>query len=191
MDVCWVDDLTFICEGCEGYAPSGPWQTEFTVADFEGDINGSIINNGYSHPWYVDSSEKHGGSYGYASRSITHNQESRFDVRLDQLPSRTGTLKFWVKCDSEGYYDKMRIYLNGQNVINTWVTSWGEFSINFTPSHSYVRFDYDKDCCVNRGRDRCWVDDITAVCPGDTYCGAGNAPSSSDDAPNGEGAVNE
>jgi hypothetical protein len=108
--------LTFLCSSCEGYEGTGS-SAFLLVADFEEDPNTTLLRNTYAHAWYRSANTRHGGSYSFASAAITHNMESRFDVRTDEMPSRTGTLKFWVACSTESYWDKMKIYRNNQLMV--------------------------------------------------------------------------
>ena len=110
--------------------------------------------------WSVQGSTVYSGSFAAASGTISHNQSSTMKA-IVTCPV-AGTVSFAYKVSSEGNYDYLRFYVDGQQQ-GAWSGSAGWSIANYpisTGQHT-LQWSYTKDYSVNSGSDKAWVDLIS------------------------------
>lgn len=110
-------------------------------------------------PWSVQGSTVYSGAFAAASGGISENQSSTMKVVVS-CPS--GTVSFAYNVSSEGNYDYLRFYIDG-NQQDAWSgeTGWGMASYPITTGQHTLQWSYTKDGSVNSGSDKAWVDSIS------------------------------
>lgn len=131
------------------------------VFDFEDALVPQVFENNASHPWIIDNSTSHQGTYSLRSASISDNQASAFTISLST--SSPDTVSFYVKVSSESNYDFFKFYIDEEEKVSlsgTTNTSW-QFKQFVIPAGSHVlKFEYSKDYSSAYGSDAAWIDDL-------------------------------
>jgi len=117
-----------------------PWE-------FEGNQDWEIVQEAYD------------GDYAAKSGTISHGQVSTIFIELDV--AQEGEISFWKKISSEGNYDWLRFYIDGQE-MGLWSgdVDWSEETFNVSTGSHEFKWEYDKDGSVSSGDDCAWVDEI-------------------------------
>ena len=132
-----------------------------TVIDFESEkIEPFYWLNLGNQPWMLDSAM--GANDSLASvraGKITNNQNSAIETIIN---SQGGLLRFDFMTDSEGNYDKLRIYVNGieKNVWSGQMTDFSTYQLYLEPGMQRIKWEYRKDASAARGEDTAWLDNI-------------------------------
>lgn len=111
-----------------------------------------------AQPWRVDSSVFHSTPGAARSGSISDNGSTILQTSF----TGAGTLSFWWKVSSEGYYDKLHVILDGTQLDEiSGEYGWVQKTINVTGTGLHtVQWKYDKDVSVANGSDCGWIDDV-------------------------------
>lgn len=108
--------------------------------------------------WAANEAEKYAGARSAKAGGITHNQTTSFEITI-YCPA--GDITFWRKVSSEGGWDFLRFYIDG-NEVDTWSgeEDWDQESFAIQAGLHTFRWTYTKDGSVSNGQDTAWVDDI-------------------------------
>jgi hypothetical protein len=134
---------------------AGLFSEDFETADYT-QFNWNSIS---SFPWTIDATEFYEGMYSSVSANIGDNELSTMEIDIDVLSP--GDISFMKKVSSEGGYDFLKFYIDGQ-LEGEWSgeVSWSAetFSVG-TGQHTFT-WVYEKDGSVSDGSDAAWVDYI-------------------------------
>ncbi len=172
MSIDPVDDKTFWYTQ-EYYSADGTnWNTRigsFTVAGIPlPGIADAVDNTALTYTlsgdadWEADTSVYYYDNDSAKSGTITHNQDSTFQVSVNYSAAKK--LKFYWKVSSESNYDYLRFYID--NVEQTQIsgtTSWAQLIYNLSSGTHTLKWSYTKDYSVSSGSDCGWVDKIEIV----------------------------
>ena len=110
-------------------------------------------------PWRIDT-----GTYSTAPGSARSGVISdNGSTSLTTTVQGKGTLTFKWKVSSEGYYDKLHLFIDGQEIVSDFSGSrgWETYTRTITSDGSHtVEWRYTKDGSVSSGSDCGWVDDV-------------------------------
>jgi hypothetical protein len=130
------------------------------VEDFEtGDFSAlNWVHDGATH-WSIVSDVVQSGQYAIRSGAITHYQVSILEVQFNMTTA--GTIRFDVKTSTEPNNDRLRFYVNNNN-INNWSgeTNWTTVECNVPAGNNTLRWSYQKDASGTQGQDAVWIDNI-------------------------------
>ena len=109
--------------------------------------------------WQIDNNESYEGEYSVASGSINHNQST--SLVLNSEDRAAGTISFFTKTSTEGSYDFLKFYVDGEEQMSwSGEVSWEEYMVNVSEGVHEYKWTYAKDQGVQSGSDKCWVDFI-------------------------------
>ncbi|RLC50055.1 MAG: hypothetical protein DRH79_08160, partial [Candidatus Cloacimonadota bacterium] len=131
----------------------------YTNEGFEsGDFESLDWVMGGSADWII-STDAIEGTYSAQSGDIGNSQHSELSVTLDILDD--GDISFYRKVSSEGYWDYLEFYING-NLQEEWsgTIGWGQVTFPVQAGTRTFKWSYDKDGSVSTGNDCAWIDDI-------------------------------
>ena len=110
-------------------------------------------------PWRIDT-----GTYSTAPGSARSGVISdNGSTSLTTTVQGKGTLSFKWKVSSEGYYDKLHLFIDGQEIVSDFsgTRGWETYTRTITADGSHtVEWRYTKDGSVSSGSDCGWVDDV-------------------------------
>ncbi|MGM0566816.1 MAG: C25 family cysteine peptidase [Bacteroidota bacterium] len=109
--------------------------------------------------WYITEEPVFEGDYALASGEISDNQESLLEISYEVMFD--DTISFYRKVSSEGGYDYLRFYIDGEEK-GSWAgeLGWQKVSYPVTAGEHTFTWKYIKDGYVSSGEDRAWVDFI-------------------------------
>ena len=112
-----------------------------------------------SEEWYITEEPVFEGDYALASGEISDNQESLLEISYEVMFD--DTISFYRKVSSEGGYDYLRFYIDGEE-HGSWAgeLGWQKVSYPVTAGEHTFTWKYIKDGYVSSGEDRAWVDFI-------------------------------
>ena len=109
--------------------------------------------------WQIDDNQVYEGDYSVASGAINHNQSTT--LVLNSEDRAAGTISFFTKISTEGSYDFLKFYVDGEEQKNwSGEVNWEEYMVNVTEGEHEYKWTYAKDQGVESGSDKCWVDFI-------------------------------
>ncbi|WP_243113826.1 PKD domain-containing protein [Desulfofundulus salinus] len=139
--------------------PVGSGTQQYTITE---DFEDTSYNFSFSGDWVRSTNQRHGGSYSFKSNSIGHSQttSTQFNVTIPS-GATDGRISFWHLVKSEANYDFLRIYIDGNRVVNrSGDGSWQYYEQALSPGEHTVKFEYTKDGSVSSYDDSAYVDDI-------------------------------
>lgn len=133
--------------------------------------------------WFITDAEKYEGDYSAQSASIGNSSSS--SLVIDYEAGSDASISFYKKVSSEGNYDFLRFYIDGQEQ-DAWSgeVEWSKSEYELSEGLHTFKWEYSKDVGVTGGSDAAWVDyivfppmalpsiemEITAeICDGQTY----------------------
>jgi uncharacterized repeat protein (TIGR01451 family) len=130
------------------------------VEDFEtGNFNKFAWQMGGNAGWTITTSAVQQGSYSAQSGVIDDDQTSELYLEANVLVN--DTISFYRKVSSEGGYDYLKFYVDGQ-ALGSWdgTVSWGKVSYPITAGQHTFKWSYEKDYSTSSGSDAAMVDYI-------------------------------
>ena len=113
-----------------------------------------------AYPWViVDGDEAYEGNFASKSADITDDGSTTME--LDYAVVADGEISFYYKVSSEGNYDYLKFYING-NEQGSWSgdVDWTEAIFDVAAGNNIFKWEYSKDGSVSSGEDCAWVDFI-------------------------------
>ncbi len=158
-----------------GYSVQEPFAATvgLIVEDWEtGDMSQYEWQTGGNADWTITSGEAYEGTYSARSGSIGDSQNSWLSLEYDVFAD--GTISFMYKVSSEGSYDYLRFYIDG-NEMASWSgeEGWSEAVFDVTAGVHTFKWQFDKDYSVGGGEDCGWIDFIIMPPPPVTTAFAG------------------
>lgn len=113
-----------------------------------------------SFPWTFTSETAASGTVSLRSNgNISHNDLS--DITLQYTLTHPDSIRFHYKVSSEGNYDKLKIYIDNEEVFNTsGEVDWTPLALPVSEGSHSFRFSYEKDYSVSHNSDCAWIDNI-------------------------------
>jgi hypothetical protein len=163
-DTAWIDDI--VIESPEsGGGDTGGWDDDFETGNF----NDNPWTLGGSANPVVQSSTSHNGYYAAKFGTISHNQNSYFEISDVEAIGSNSSITFWYKVSSENRYDFFNFYVNGSRVVHeSGNKNWTEYIYDLSEGTYTFKWEYKKDYSVSSGSDTAWVDDIVFITEGTT-----------------------
>lgn len=113
--------------------------------------------------WMIDSTIAQNGFQSLRADSITHNQRAEIEFTADFAEN---SLSFWSKTSTESCCDRLRVYVDGLQVISrSGSQDWIKHDVAISSGIHTIRFAYTKDGSVNTGSDTVWIDNIRFIVP--------------------------
>ncbi len=114
---------------------------------------------GGSADWTLVTDSPYEGVYCARSGNITHSQTTDLEVTVSATGD--GNITFYRKVSSEGNYDYLRFYIDG-NLQEQWsgVVPWGQVSYPVAAGIHTYKWVYYKDNIVTSNEDCAWIDYI-------------------------------
>lgn len=110
-------------------------------------------------PWFISSTQPYAGDVCSESGDISDDQLTAMAMSVNVLEA--GEITFSRRLSTEGSYDFLRFYINGQEMAEwSGELSWEEVSYPVNPGQTTFSWIYEKDFIVSAGADACWVDEI-------------------------------
>ncbi|MBM3436046.1 MAG: T9SS type A sorting domain-containing protein, partial [Bacteroidetes bacterium] len=111
--------------------------------------------------------------YCVKSGDINDNQNTWLSLEYDIFGN--DSISFWYKVSSEGSYDYLRFYIDG-NELSSWSgdVAWQRIAFPVTAGTHIFKWQYDKDYSVSSGSDCAWVDFVVLPAPPMTTAYAGS-----------------
>ena len=128
------------------------------VEDFElGELDPSLWTNNSSTPWTRSTDSPYEGNYCMKSGGISDNSET--ELSLNYIVSENDNISFFYKVSSEGNYDKLHFYIDGQEK-DTWSgnVAWNRAEYSVRSGQHTFTWKYTKDQSVSSGDDCAWID---------------------------------
>ena len=113
------------------------------------------------YPWYIDSVETnaHSGKCSARSAKIRGRQLSVLRLPLNSLSD--DTVSFWVKTSTEGSYDYLYFFIDGEKVAQwSGMTQWMHCKFALSRGSHMLTWQYEKDDETSSGQDAVWIDDL-------------------------------
>ena len=113
------------------------------------------------YPWYIDSVEAnaHSGKYSARSAKIRGRQLSVLKLPLHTIAD--DTLSFWVKTSTEGSYDILSFFIDGEKVAQwSGMMQWTRCKFALARGAHMFTWQYEKDDETSSGQDAVWIDDL-------------------------------
>ena len=107
--------------------------------------------------WLVDVSEASAGSGSIRSGIISNSQHSSV-VFSGLFPA--GTFYFDAKVEAESCCDKLKVYVDGVQLLTISAADWSSQSISLDAGEHSIEWRYYKDGSVSIGRDAAWIDNV-------------------------------
>lgn len=116
--------------------------------------------SGYSN-WYIDSSNKTEGLYSARSGNLYYINAVSSTINRTVTVGSNSTLSFDWRVSSEGGWDYLSFYLNGNwiNSISGGV-NWQNQTYSLQPGVNQLQWTYSKDYSVTSGSDAGWIDNV-------------------------------
>ena len=124
-----------------------------------GDFSSFAWQNTSPTPWTIVSNESFNGSYSAKSGSIGNNTSTELSLSMEVLSE--GVISFYRKVSSESGYDKLKFYIDGEE-MGSWSgnVSWAQVSYDVSVGSRTFKWSYEKDVSLTGGSDSAWIDDI-------------------------------
>ncbi|MCP5462452.1 MAG: beta-propeller fold lactonase family protein [bacterium] len=153
-----VDHIVIDFDETAFVMPSQGYSDDFETGDFS--AQAWTFTGSSNRFWNITTDEKYEGSYSaQGPTSLTDSQNSSMFLTVD-IPEAT-TISFYYKLETESCCDKLRLYVDGNLVLNVGgYSGWTFFSTPLTVGTHNLQFMYYKDGSVCSGRDTVWVDKI-------------------------------
>lgn len=147
---------------CAAYADENEYNLKvgLIVEDWEsGDFSSFGWETSGSEEWYVTEDPVFEGTFASAAGDIGDGQQSEMSITYEVMYE--DTLSFYRKVSSEGGYDYLRFYIDG-NEVGAWAgeLDWQKVSFLVSAGEHTFTWEYDKDGSVSNGEDCGWVDFI-------------------------------
>ena len=116
--------------------------------------------NQYTHPWTVVSENPYEGNYCAKSGDINDSQQVELSIVLDVQAD--GEVSFYKKVSSEHDYDKLKFFIDG-NEMGNWSgeVAWSKETFNIPTGRHTLNWTYKKDYAASSGSDCVWIDYIS------------------------------
>ncbi len=129
------------------------------VEDFEtGDFSSYAWTFGGDANWGMETTEVYEGAYSAVSGDISDDQTSSLEITLDVTTD--DSISFYKKVHSEGGYDYLRFYIDG-NLQDEWSGESDTWTLHGYPvtigTHTF-KWAYEKDFSVSSDFDCGWID---------------------------------
>lgn len=109
--------------------------------------------------WARTNTVYHTGTYGYKSKTITHNQSSVLQMTVNL--TEEGSISFWYKVSSEGGYDFLKFCIDGtEKLKESGMVDWKQVSYPLTAGAHTLKWIYSKDGSVSSYQDSAYIDDV-------------------------------
>lgn len=132
----------------------------FNNGDFEKG-NLSDWNTSGNANWYIDSSNKHEGSYSARSGNMWELNNVSSTLQRSVTTGANSSLSFWWMVSSESSYDYLRFYLDGTHQAGiSGGVNWQQMQYNLGAGNHNLQWIYSKDFSVTSGSDAGWIDDL-------------------------------
>jgi len=131
------------------------------IEDFEsGDFTSFDWQMGGTEGWEIITQDPFNGMYCSKSGDIGDYASSKLIISLFVIAD--DEISFARKVSSEGTYDFLRFYIDG-NKVDEWSgeEEWEIVTFDIEPGQHSLIWSYEKDISVSTGNDCGWVDDIT------------------------------
>ena len=128
------------------------WETgDFTKYDWQ---------TGGDQPWLINDNNPYEGNYDAMSNTIGNDETSELFIEYQLMTN--DTISFHKKVSSEGSYDYLKFYIDGE-LKNEWSgtsDNWTRESYPVEPGLREFRWVYEKDYSQIGGEDKAWIDNI-------------------------------
>ncbi len=110
--------------------------------------------------WTIDSTNAYAGRFCARSGEIGDEQSTSLMITVDIASD--GEVSFYRKISSEGTYDKLQFYVDG-NEICSWagLMEWEKVVQPIGSGKHTLEWKYSKDFMMSAGEDCAWVDNVT------------------------------
>lgn len=128
---------------------------------FEAALSASWVSGG-SATWARVTNAARSGARALSNGDIGDSQSTW--VERDIVMVASGTVKFWVKTDTEAGYDFLRFRVDGSQQ-GEWSgnTAWTLVSVNVAAGAHTLRWTYSKDGSASTTADAVWIDDVYQI----------------------------
>ena len=110
-------------------------------------------------PWFISSNQPYSGDVCSESGDISDDQLTAMAMSVNVL--EPGEISFSRRVSSEGSYDFLYFYINGQQQAEwSGELPWEEMSYAVNAGPAVFSWVYQKDFIVSSGQDAAWVDEI-------------------------------
>ena len=111
------------------------------------------------YAWTVVAENPYEGHYCAKSSGISHSEAT--SMSLTVLVGQESPMSFYYRVSSEGNYDKLHFYIDG-NERNNWSgeVGWTQASYQLTAGTHVLKWEYTKDSSVSSGSDCAWIDNV-------------------------------
>jgi len=133
--------------------------------------------------WFITDQNPYEGEYCVQSADISDNQQTSLEITYEV--GTAGTLSFYKKVSSEGDWDYLRFFIDGEEKASwSGEVAWSMEEYELSVGQHTLKWQYDKDGNTSEGADAAWVDYIVfppmalpsivmeteaEICAGDTY----------------------
>jgi hypothetical protein len=150
-DCGWVDNVEWIPEG-ESPTPPPPSESLPDALDTT-----LVFGTGGDIAWFYQTLTSYYNGDAAQSGGINNNQESWMETTV----TGPGALSFYWKVSSEGNYDFLDFYIDGdrQNRISGSI-DWQQMNYTISSGSHHLEWRYTKDSSVSSGSDCGWVDKV-------------------------------
>ncbi|NPD46239.1 S8 family serine peptidase [Lentimicrobium sp. S6] len=109
--------------------------------------------------WFITDAEQFEGNFSAQSAAIGHNSSSSFVLEYEA--GSDASISFYKKVSSEGNYDFLRFYIDGQEQ-DAWSgeVEWSMSEYDVSEGVHTFEWTYSKDGSATGGSDAAWVDYI-------------------------------
>ncbi len=137
------------------------WEEQEEIETLDESFEGGSLSPFWIGSWIIDSKAR-SGSGSLKSNDIDNSQSAAAEVRV--RVSLASEISFYRKVSSEGGYDKLSFYINGnQPPEASWSGSeeWAEMSYPIAPGVHTLKWVYEKDDSYSDDSDCAWIDDVS------------------------------
>jgi hypothetical protein len=123
-------------------------------------FDNGAIPGGWSGDWVISSGTFFSAPHSLGSSSIPSSSST--SIQFSYSLNLPGKISFYRQVSSEGGYDFLIFYIDGQEK-DRWSgtgNSWTQFSYDVSPGSHIYRWTYSKDGSQTAGSDRAWIDDV-------------------------------
>ncbi|MCB0805450.1 MAG: PKD domain-containing protein, partial [Bacteroidales bacterium] len=132
-----------------------------SIEDFEtGDFSQFNWQFGGDADWTISNTSPYEGSFSARSGVISNSQISQLILSYEVYAQ--DTLTFWHRVSSEGNYDKLKFFIDG-NLQDEWSGNlpWDKAEYIIPVGMHTFTWEYYKDFSVSSNEDAVWIDFIT------------------------------
>ena len=137
------------------------WEEQEEIETLDESFEGGSLSSFWIGSWIIDS-EAYSGSGSLKSNGLDNSQSAAAEVRV--RVSLASEISFYRKVSSEGGYDKLSFYINGEQPPEaSWSGSkdWAEMSYPIAPGVHTLKWLYEKDGFFSDDSDCAWIDDVS------------------------------